>query len=242
MKKLLLFIMMASLSVGCKEKAEKEQETKAVQTSLNPPANCVNYLIINKSLITDVDSDEWLEKNENYICDESDTTQNDIYIDLTKIGIDINSQAVGDWLKANGKYIDFTNSYENIRKMHLIATTPTADANVNEVKLSLSEIKAEIALDTTVDYAGDKYDKYIKFTMQKDPTTNIDKVVIDVVDDFAPDCKCFSIPFLRSIEAFETGDPDFYFNMGKFGSEPTSNLYFKVGSKFYNYTRVPLGH
>lgn len=239
MKKLLLSLMFALLIIGCKEKvAEKHEEATGAQ-KLTRTGDCTSYIIVDKSLIPSGEVEEWMTKYDTIICDQNDPAQNDIYIDLDEIGYNINSKAVGDWLKENGKYIDFGQSYGNIEKMHKIMSVPTADESVNEVKVTLSEIKDIIA--ARADYTGDKYDNYVKFTMQKNSSTNQDEVKIEVVEDYAPACKCFSIPFLRSIENNGTGDTDFYFNMGKFGNEPNSALYFRVGSTYYNYTRIPLG-
>jgi len=191
-----------------------------------------NFYKCTINIVVDIPDADWQNENKNYFCKVKDGKA---YVDLQKI----KKEERAKWLRDNGKYVNYKESYSYIENIHKIknsgdlrtvgTTKPEQFAWTN-----LDYIIKEIGKTT---YETDTYQQYVKVFIDKSNTVNF-----ELIPEFTDKEVCFSIPFFRSIvqNHIKPGEnPDFGFAEAVIKGKKT--IFFKVKgiSYFYDYSDQP---
>lgn len=183
------------------------------------------------------DFDEWYSINRHYSCQEID---NLIYIKLSEIPDDGRHSKKAEWLKENGKYIDFDKSAQFIERSHNVTLTggTLPIARRGFVDITLQEFKGAINKIVPNTYNDDCYNNYINIQLDPSNPDYSKRIIITLENKFNYGKINFSIPLFRSIiknHESELGlNPILEF--GEASIENFDTIFFKFRHSNFNFT------
>lgn len=206
----------------------------------SPNGECETLVVVDQTKIPNYDN--WMEKNNAYIANvplqkstgESSCTEQKIYIESSSIS----QVKYPEWLKANGHYICYNETYKYIECVHSIDTTTCVISKKLRDKLTLAQIKAEIRRKGG-DFEEENYDKYTSLSFDANK-----KLVISVVSRFDATTICYSIPLLRSVVAKYNLTDSSIFEFMQADMSTYRTIIFKVQDRtginnYYDFSQIP---
>ena len=199
---------------------------------LNEPNDCSNLIFVAVNQIPEEDYNVWEAENEDYFYDvpaeekKIGTQEGLVAIDASKIRED----EYAAWLKANGNFIFFEETYPYIECAHNVSEVNISNSS-GYSSLTLAQIKSQISAKGGNFYT-DNYNKYTSISIN---SSNI--VVINLVSTFVFDKNCFSMPLFRSIVSkFNLNDNSvFQFKTATVNKKKTIVFRVQNDSGIYNY-------
>jgi len=158
------------------------------------PEGCTNLIFVAVNRIPENDYNDWQVQNQEYMYDvpthdkKIGTGDGIVAIDASKI----REVDYASWLRENGNYIFFEETYPYIECAHSISST--AISNVTPyISMTLSQLKSNIIANGG-NYSTTNYNKYTSIIIS---SSNV--LTFSMIDNFLFDKNCFSVPLFRSI-------------------------------------------
>jgi hypothetical protein len=241
MKKLILFVAVALVMVGCKgDKADEDKKTEETVTGTGNQnveekitgftsadsiaSGCDNPIYLDKAVLTD----PFLTKYPGLVCSTDD---NYVGVDLSEINDTYESST---WLSTVDTHINFLKSYPSIEIWRKVPPRDIAKIPATTYKnISLLEIQKKIKDQKGV--YGDHYQKYLNFDISG---TSVELTL----GQYGMGGNSFSIPLIRSIVANNKLKTNPIFEFGN--PTGTNHLIFRVKNRqgnymYYNFTNNP---
>lgn len=203
------------------------------------PENCSNLIFVAINRIPDENYTSWQIQNQQYMYDvptrekKVGTGDGIVVIDASKIReIDY-----ATWLKENGDYIFFEETYPYIECAHNISASAISNATPY-ISMTLAQLKSQITANGG-NFSTTKYNKYTTISIN---SSNV--LTFGMRDDFLFDKNCFSVPLFRSIVEKYNLKSGSVFQFATATVNKNKTIIFRVQNSaglynYYDYSQIP---
>ena len=226
---LLLLLLLALILIILCYKSCDDQETPV----------CESLIFVAVNRIPQEEYDDWQIQNEEYMYNvpskekKVGTGDGIVAIDASKIS----ETDYANWLRINGDYIFYEETYPYIECAHNL--DPTSISNISPyTSLTLSQLKSQI---TTAggNFLTTNYNQYTRLTFS---STNV--MTLSLVNRYVFNQNCFSVPLLRSVvNKYNLKNSSvFQFALATVGGRTTAIFRVSIGGgaySYYDYSQIP---